>query len=603
MNALPGAGAPIYIPSGPAGGPDRIYRADIAPNHPRMTEGPVKQAIELGRNRLLIAGALCILGFSAIGVRLVDVTLMNQGAEPRLPNTSAAASTRMERADIVDRNGVVLATSLTTASLFADPRDIQDVDGAAKLLVGVMPELNAAEVASKLRLKDRHFVWIRRNLTPKQQVAINRLGIPGLHFQRTERRVYPHGRLTSHFLGYTDVDNKGLAGIEAYFDRELRGGRNPLRLSIDLRVQHILRDELAAAVRRHRAIGASGLIVDVNSGEIVAMASLPDFDPNAPMKVRKEARFNRNTLGVFEMGSTFKIFTTAMALEFGAARLDDLYDTKRPLKVARFTIRDYHPAGRDLSVSEIFVKSSNIGSARLAMDVGVKGHKYFLGELGMLRKAAIELPEIASPLVPARWREINTMTISFGHGLSVSPLQLMSGISAITNGGILRRPTLLAQAPGTARPGKRVISERTSGQMRGLLRRVVAESTGRKAAAPGFRVGGKTGTAEKLLNGRYQNGKLLSSFAGIFPMDNPRYAVHVAIDEPKSADNNRKHNTGGWVAAPVVGSIIRRAGLMLGVKPVLIDENKGAVEKTPLQKARAENTVAGGSRGAEGAAE
>lgn len=594
----------IYIPSAD---PARLCGADLASAAPRATEGPVKQAIELGRNRLLVAGALCILGFSAIGVRLVDVTLMNQGAEPRLPNTSAAASTRMQRADIVDRNGVVLATSLTTASLFADPRDIQDVDGAAKLLVGVMPELNAAEVASKLAQKDTRYARIKRDLTPRQVEAINRLGIPGLHFERTERRVYPHGRLTAHFLGYAGVDNKGLAGIEARFDSKLRHGSTPLRLSIDLRVQHILRDELAAAVKRHRAIGASGLIVDVNTGEIVAMSSLPDYDPNAPMNVRKEARFNRNTLGVFEMGSTFKIFTTAMALEFGAAQLEDLYDTKQPLRVARFTIRDYRPAGRDLSVSEIFVQSSNIGSARLAMDVGVKAHRYFLGELGMLKKPAIELPEVASPLVPSRWREINTMTIAFGHGLSVSPLQLMSGISAVTNGGILRRPTLLAVEPGAEKPGKRVISARTSAQMRGLMRRVVKESSGRKAAAPGFRVGGKTGTAEKLVGGRYQEGKLLSSFAAVFPMDNPRYAVHIVVDEPKSADGNRKHVTGGWVAAPVVGSVIRRTGLMLGVEPVMLDATpngtKGAIEKTPLQKARAVNAAAGGSRGAEGAAE
>ncbi len=587
MNAhtpVSGAGA-IYIP---ADGPDRYCGADMGAATPRMAEGPVKQAIELGRNRLLVAGALFILGFSAIGVRLVDVSLMSQGAEPRLPNTSAAASTRMERADIVDRNGAVLATSLTTASLFADPRDVLDADGAATLLAEVMPGLNAAEVALKLRLKDRRFIWIRRNLTPRQQVEINRLGIPGLYFQRTERRVYPHGRMTAHFLGYTDVDNKGLAGVEAFFDNDLRGRRRPLQLSIDLGVQHILREELAAAVKRHRAIGASGMVMDVSTGEIVAMASLPDYDPNQPMNVRKEARFNRNTLGVFEMGSTFKIFTTAMALEFGAARLDDLYDTRRPLKVASFTIRDYHPAGRDLSVSEIFVESSNIGSARLAMDVGVKAHKYFLREIGMFDRAPIELPESARPLVPQNWREINTMTIAFGHGIAVTPLQLVAGVSAIANGGLLRAPTLIRQDAGVVNPGKRVVSAKTSAQMRGLLRRVVTESTGRKAKAPGFRVGGKTGTAEKLKSGRYQHGKLLSSFVAVFPMDNPRYVVHVAVDEPKSADGNRKHVTGGWVAAPVAGSIIRRTGLKLGVQPVLIEDDRNKKGFAPLQKVRAQ---------------
>ena len=546
-----------------------IGRHPLLPQRRRL-EPPVPPAVEMGRSRLLIAGALFATAFAVIAVRLVDVALLSEGNEPRLAQSPGIASHQTDRADIFDRNGILLATSLKTASLYADARVILDADDAAKKLARVLPGLDIEKTRAKL-MSDRAFIWIKRHLTPRQQHDVNRLGIPGLDFQREERRVYPSGPLVAHVIGHTDVDNRGLVGVERSFDRVLSRGANPLRLSIDLRVQHAMHAELGAAMREFQAIGAAGIVMDVSNGEVLAMVSLPTFDPNNPMAIDEEARFNRATLGVYEMGSTFKIFNTAMALDTGRITMRSGYDATDPIRISRFVIRDFHAKRRWLSVPEIFMYSSNIGSVKMALDVGPAAQRDFLRRIGMLTPSPVELPEVGAPLVPGRWREINTMTISFGHGLSVSPMQLVSGVSSMVNGGLRHRPTIL-HTPKAAKPkGLRVVSSDTSEKIRRLMRLVVENGTGKNAAAQGMLVGGKTGTAEKVVGRRYKAKALMSSFVGAFPMTAPRYVVFAMIDEPTGNKKTFGYATGGWVAAPVVGKVIARIGPMLGVAPLDAD--------------------------------
>ncbi|MBT5649475.1 MAG: penicillin-binding protein 2 [Rhodospirillaceae bacterium] len=538
-----------------------------APPEKIRIEGDRKTAIEMGRNRLMVAGALFTAAFTVIGIRVIDVSVFSENTEPRYTRSIAKDEKHNGRADIVDRNGVLMATSLSTASLFANPRLVLDPEQAALKLATALPDIDVKVIEKKLR-SNRGFVWLKRHLTPRQQYAVNRLGIPALNFQREARRMYPMGSLAAHALGFTDIDNKGLTGIERYFDKELRTRQDNMALSIDVRVQHVLEHELGVAMKKFSAIGAAGLVMDVTTGEVVAMSSLPSFDPNQPGAIAQDLRFNRTTLGVYEMGSTFKIFTTAMALDAGTVSLHGGYDATNPIRVARFTIRDFHAKKRWLSVPEIFMYSSNIGTVKMALDVGIPGHRNFLTTIGMMKPVAIELSETGSPLSPNRWREINSMTISFGHGLAVSPLHLVAGVSAMVNGGIYSTPTLIRRNPSETPVGKRVITAETSAKMRRLMRLVVKNGTGRNAAAPGYLVGGKTGTAEKVSGRGYKKKALISSFVAAFPMHNPRYVVLAMLDEAKGTKETFGYATGGWVAAPVVGAVVRRIAPVLGMRPI-----------------------------------
>jgi len=563
-----------------------VFEAKNAPgarhhgNAPRLrVEGLAKQALETGRTRLMFCGCLFLLAFGVMALRLIDVTVWRAAAEPQSAANETAGSLRFDRADIIDRNGVLLATNLETASLYANPRQILDPAHAAGRIVGALPELSEADVAAKLG-SNRSFVWLKRNMTPKQEYEVNRLGIPGLYFKREESRVYPQGPLAAHYVGFADIDNKGLSGVEAGLDKELGQSTAPLRLSLDIRVQHVLREELARAMAEFRAVGAVGIVMDANTGEVAAMTSLPDFDPNDAGGEPADERFNRATLGTYEMGSTFKIFTTAMALESGVATMHDGYDATNPIHVARFTINDYHPQSRWLSLPEIFIYSSNIGAAKMALDVGTKRQQDFLGRLGLLEPARVELPEVGAPLVPSPWREINTLTISYGHGLSVSPLQMTAAVAAVLNGGMFHDPTLLRAGYGKERAGRRVLSESTSDDLRRLMRLNVVEGTGKQAEVPGYLVGGKTGTAEKNAGGNYSRKALLSSFVAAFPMDAPRYVVFVMLDEPKGTEATHGFATAGWTAAPVAGRVIARMGPLVGITP--IDENAPEIQAAML---------------------
>jgi cell division protein FtsI (penicillin-binding protein 3) len=530
-------------------------------------DGTAKQALETGRNRLLVGGALFAVAFAAIAFRLADVTVVKPAGEPTYSAANDRPTFTAGRANIVDRNGVVLATSLNTASLYANPHHVLDPREAAERLSRVLPELRPAEVLSKLT-SDRSFVWLKRHLTPRQHYAINSQGIPGLYFQREERRVYPQGRLFSHLLGFAGTDGLGLAGVEKKFNESLSAGSQSLTLSVDSRLQHILREELAAAVSSFRALGGTGVVLDTATGETLAMVSLPDFDPNTPDRAPDKARFNRATLGVYEMGSTFKIFTTAMALDAGTVGMRGGYDASKPIKVARFTITDFHGKNRWLSVPEIFMYSSNIGTAKMALALGTKGQRKYLDRLGLLRPAGIEVPEIGAPLVPSPWREINTLTISYGHGIAVSPIQIAEAVSAVVNGGIRRPATVLKTLKDEVPKGTRVLKARTSQNMRKLLRLVVTGGTGRMAHAPGYLVGGKTGSAEKIGTRGYRQKALVSSFVGAFPMTAPRYVVLAVIDEPHGTKKTFGYATGGWTAAPVVSRFISRAAPLLGIAPM-----------------------------------
>lgn len=551
----------------------------------RKIEGARKQAIETGRNRLLVTGVVLSLAFAAIGMRLVDLTVFKAGGEPTLAYTDSVSEAVVGRADIVDRNGILLATSLPTASLYADPAAVLNAAEAADQLMTVLPDLTRSELLGKLQSKTR-FTWISRNLTPKQQYRVNRLGLPGLAFQHGERRVYPHGRLAAHALGLTDVDGRGIAGLEQHFDRSLRSGSR-IQVALDIRIQSILRGELISALQEFRAIGAAGLVLDANSGELVAMVSLPDFDPNVPSSAGGETAFNRATKGVYEMGSTFKLFTAAMALDSGTVDLKSGYDASQPIKISRFTIRDFHAKNRWLSVPEIIVYSSNIGAAKMAVDVGTQAQRAYLDRFGMLRKPSLELPEIGTPLAPKRWREINTMTISYGHGIAVSPLQLASGVATLVNGGLAVPPTLLKEDGGQPRSIKRVLSEETSEQMRGLMRMVVQNGTGRKAAAKGYFVGGKTGTADKKAVRGYRKNATISSFVGAFPIDAPRYILLVMVDEPKGNARTFNYSTGGWVAAPAVGRVVQRMASLIGMAPDRRPDEAEKLKAKPIVKASA----------------
>jgi cell division protein FtsI (penicillin-binding protein 3) len=548
--------------------------------------GERSTALDLARGRLVLVSAMFVLAFMLLAARAVDLTVIQGALNPvtqefsaeEMPLPVAPVATR---ADIRDRNGVLLATTLKTASLFADTKLISDPQETAQGLVKIFPDLSFGDVLQKLQ-SGKRFVWIRRSIMPAEQYAILELGQPGLEFRYEDRRVYPQGRLLSHFVGYTSIDNDGQAGIERSFDRLLAGGRD-LTLTMDVRLQHALRREIKTAMKDFSAIGGMGVIMDVRTGEILASVSLPDFDPHNPGSAKKDATFNRVTLGVYEPGSVFKIFSTAALLETKGVPLSTTFDASEPIKRGRFTINDYHAEDRVLTVPEVFMYSSNIGAAMMGEAVGTENLKNFYADLGLTSKLEFEISEIGTPQVPEPWRDINTLTASYGHGIATTPLQLTAAVSSIMNGGLLVKPRLVLQEEGAKMPEEnpeiRVVSPQTAHRMRQLMRLVVTDGTATKADVPGFRVGGKTGTAEKIkAGGGYDHGRLMSSFIGVFPVDDPQYAVYIALDEPKGTKASYGYATGGWTAAPAVARVIASMATILGLqpKPLSAEQELGA---------------------------
>jgi len=469
------------------------------------------------------------------------------------------------RADILDRNGEILATNLKTGSLFAKANQLLDPHEAALKLSKLFPDLSYGSLYKKFT-SQKSFVWIKRNLSPKQQDAVYQLGIPGVYFQQEERRVYPHGSLTSHLLGLTDIDQNGISGLEKTFDFQLREEKKSLTISLDIRVQHVLYEELQKGIQKFSARGGNGVLICAETGEILAMVSLPDFDPNKPISPTSDAIFNANTLGVYEMGSIFKTFTFAMALDSGKITLKDSFDATKPLRIGRFSITDHRGKNRVLTVPEIFMYSSNIGTGRMAMVLGPLHQRAFLKKLGFFEPIQLELPETGKPLLPGRWENTEMITISYGYGIAVTPLHVVRALAAMVNGGFLKNLSLVPNAAPEV--GTAVIKPQISEAMRKLLYLGAQKGTARKAYTPGYVVGGKTGSANKKIKGGYQKKDHLASVVAAFPMTDPKYILLVTLDSPRPTKETFGFATGGWTAAPIVKQVILRIAPLLGIMPV-----------------------------------
>lgn len=499
---------------------------------------------------------------------------LRQGMRHAASDTVAAA-----RPDILDRNGAILATDIKVTSIFAEPRRIIDRDDAVEQLTGIFPDLDPQELRSKLSSR-KGFVWVKRAVTPKQQQDVYHLGLPGIGFMQENKRVYPNGPIAAHVLGFANLDGMGISGLEKYIDGEgLADLHNagfdlttedlkPVVTSLDLGATYAVRDELAIGIAKFKAKAGAAAILDVNTGEVIAMASLPDFDPNDPVDALDPNRINRLSVGVYEMGSTFKALSIAMALDCGKVTLNSKIDARDLLRYGHFTIHDFHAQHRVLSVPEVFTYSSNIGAARLALMVGVDAHKAFLRKMGQLTRLRTELPESAEPLVPRNWGELNMMTIAFGQGLNVAPLQALMAVGALVNGGTLINPTFLKRSEEDAkRDAPQVVKPETSESLRYLMRLNAEIGTARNADIKGYFIGGKTGTADKIFHGHYSKDKVLTTFMAILPADKPRYLFFTMMDEPQGLPETSGYRTAAWNAGTVTGKIIERVGPLLGIAP------------------------------------
>ena len=542
-----------------------------------------------GQHRIrLIAMCFCV-AFAAIALQLGNLTLLKPWADPDA--VALVHEDHVPRPDIVDRNGVLLATDLAVASLYSDPRKIIDIDEAVELLTATVPDLNARSLRTKLTQPGRAFVWLKRQVTPEERDAVYNLGIPGIGFVNERRRVYPQGRLTAHTVGYVDLDTKGIAGIEKYLDDQgalytasLAGSdaqpQAAAQMSIDIRVQGALQDEIASAIAKFRAIAGGGVVLDIRTGEVVALTSLPDFNPNQEDKNFSSDQTNKMMSGVYELGSVIKAVTFAMAFDYGVTDLNGRWDARFPLIIGNARITDYHAQRRILTVPEIFTNSSNIGTARMALAVGLPRHLEFLRRVGLFDRLLTELPESAKPLLPRHWGVLAEATAAFGHGFAVQPLQGASVVAGLLNGGRMIPPTFIKRGADEANVlAKQIVKPETSEKLRYLFRLNATEGTAGKADVIGYRVGGKTGTAEKIIGGHYSKTKNLASFIGAFPMEDPRYLLLVMLDEPQATPETFGFDTAGWNAVPTAAKIIARIAPMLGVTPVFTQQDLDKLAK------------------------
>src|SRR5271157_2562278 len=527
--------------------------------------------------RIRTAALGVFVAYAAIGAKLVVLGVSHD--PPQTLKAAADEAVSGARPDLLDRNGDILATDVKTMSVFAEPNRIIDKDEAVELITAVLPDVDARELRERLGSK-KGFVWIKRQITPKEQAEIFHLGLPGVGFVPENKRVYPNGPIGAHVIGFVDKDNVGIAGMEKYLDEQSLTDPHvpgfavdpeslkPVRLSLDLKVTHALRDELLGGMERFRAKAAAGLVVDVNTGEVLALESIPDFDPNDPGDVRDPTKINRISVGVYEMGSTFKALSISRALDSGKVTLGTRVDARDSLRYGRFTIHDFHATHRVLTVTEVFTHSSNIGTARMALMVGVEGHKAFLKKMGQLDRLRTELPESAEPLVPKHWGELNTMTIAFGQGLNVAPIQAVMAVCALVNGGKMMVPTFLPRTPEEAeKVSHRVVTEQTSESMRYLMRSNATHGSASFANVPGYYVGGKTGTADKIVHGHYSDTRVFTTFMAVTPADKPKYLYLATYDDPVAAPGDYGFHTAAWNAGRTTGALIRRVQPLEGVPP------------------------------------
>lgn len=531
-------------------------------------------AVSAPRMRFAALGFLVLYG--AICGRLIYLGFK---PDPATSRRAAAQAVSASRPDIVDRNGEVLASDVKVMSVFAEPRRLIDKDEATELLTAVLPDIDAHELRERLGAR-KGFVWVKREVTSHQRDEVFHLGLPGVGLIAENKRVYPNGPIGAHVLGFANIDNSGIAGIEKYIDGQgladlhnmgfaaTPGDLKPIALSLDISATHALRDELEKGVEHFKAKAGAAAIMDVNTGEIIALASLPDYDPNKPTDALEPNHINRMNVGVYEMGSTFKALTIAMALDSGKLNLNSKLDASGALSFGRFKIHDYHAQNRALTVPEVFTYSSNVATARMAMGQGVEKHKVFLKKMGQLSRMRTELPESAEPIVPKNWGELNTVTIAFGHGLAVAPLQAMMAVGALMNGGYMITPTFLKRSEEEARKNaEQVIKAETSEAMRYLMRLNAEIGTAKKVDIDGYFVGGKTGTAEKVINGRYSKTRLFTTFMAVAPSDRPKYLFLTIMDEPQGLPETGGYATAAYNSGYVTGQIIQRVGPVLGLAP------------------------------------
>jgi cell division protein FtsI (penicillin-binding protein 3) len=535
----------------------------------QFRKGGTRHLTEVG-----IYGAL-FLAFAGIAVELISLALSRQ------PTVTLALSepiaTSFSRPDIIDRNGRLLATDLEAPSIFADPGLVLDRDEVVEKLSNVLPDIDANELRRALADRSRRFVWVRRGVAPKVAQMVHDLGLPGVSFRDELKRAYPGGMLAGHVLGSVNVDNRGTTGIEKYIDEKIGvdhvhaatlSTRAPVRLSLDIGVQHALEDELDEAVRQYQTEGAAGIVLDIKTGEILASASLPRVDPAWPSEALDEKHIDRVANGTYELGSIFKTLTIAMAFDQGLARPATIIDVTKPLEAGRFTVTDLHPAGRPLSVAEIYTHSSNVGAGMLALRAGPEKLEWFLRKLGLFDRLQTEEGLAAAPQMPASWSRAATITVSYGHGLAVAPLQFAAAAGTVLNGGKRVQPTFLRKFETGAAEEKPLVTATTSRQIAQLMRLNVVspDGTGSKADVPGYRVGGKTGTADIPGRGGYAAKSVISSFLGTFPTDDPHYLTFVMLFEPKGVAETGGQRTAGTNAAPVTGRLIARIAAQLGVE-------------------------------------
>lgn len=532
------------------------------------------------RRRLVVLCGCCVLMFATLSGRLVTFGLNPAEQVEKVAATSAVLE--KPRADIVDRNGAIMATDIKVPSLFANPRKIENVEETLDQLALVFPDLNWSQMRKRLNSNSR-FAWIKREITQEQKLQMHELGIPGLFFTEEKKRLYPSNNLASHVLGFVNIDHDGKAGLENFINfyktekiadyKQEDAGKiyQPLVSSLDLGVQYVVHDEVSKAVEKFSAIAGWGVVMDIHTGEVISMVSLPDYDPNVPKQALIKDNMNRTIGGVFELGSIFKLLTSGMGLDYGVTTLEGGYDASHPLSVGRGKfIGDYHGKKRWLTVPEIFKYSSNIGTAKMALAVGKDRQQEFLKKIRLLDKLETEIPGAGIPQYPKpnRWKRVSTMTISFGHGISVSPVQMVAAASAMMNGGYYVPPTFVKRSLEEAEYYReRVIKPQTSHDLVGLMRLNVLEGSGKQAEVKGYFVGGKTGTADKPINGRYSKTKLIASFLSVFPTNKPKYMMLISLDEPKGLPETHDYKTAGWNAAPTTGKIIERIAPLLGIAP------------------------------------
>ncbi|MDD9911959.1 MAG: penicillin-binding protein 2 [Alphaproteobacteria bacterium] len=545
----------------------------------RAEQGYVKRqqqdsCAHLRMRAMLTLFVLC-LGFSSIGLQLGHVALA-PAQEPRA-SIRDLPPVPTKRGDIYDAHGQLLATTLEVPSVYADPKRVLDAEETAEKLAGILPQVNQKRLSKILGNNKRRFAWVQRQITPEQAFQINTLGLPGISFRYEQVRVYPQRRLAAHVLGGINVDGRGLAGVESSFDEKLMKGKD-VHLTLDSRLQEQLRESLAEAYEESSAKGAWGIVLDARTGDIRAMASLPDYDPNHYGNASNAEKFNPMTFGRYEMGSTFKLFTLAQGLAEGVVTPESEVDCRKPLKIGKYTIRDYHAKKRVLTATEVLRYSSNIGAAQIADAFGGDQQRAFFSQLGLLEPLDVGLPEMIAPSYPANWGRVHTITMSFGHGIAVTPLQLAAAVATVSTDGHYRRPRLIADwSHDKPRP---VLGANTVAQVKELMRDVVINGSGRKAQVAGLDIGGKTGTAEKVSRkGGYSESKNLVSFVGAVPLDKPELVTLIMVDEPKKG-----YETGGRIAGPAFQSFVRRSMPLLAMAPqpqqaVQVARKQGGIKK------------------------